>query len=600
MAYLIISSHKMSAISCRCEDLPELKRKDKDTIYQEEDYGYQHEEQNVYQPTYYEGDNIADEYKEPSASVSITVEHNDDASNQDSPSTSTYEVEADLSLPKETVYGSEYSDPKAWYDKYLSKFSNDPNTKPHYHKDNADFTDLQEDKDRGLYSDDSNAVSNGNNDNVYYSRTQERYISYEGDGPVHYYTDSELSYNTDRNYNTYDYVLPDDYGRRTEYNTVEEPVNPVPETYYPDTYQPENEVSVTTYDDFYPQTAETGYDASEYKIDGIPIDGTGFHGDDKTYYSYDGPSLGEDKPVSLDSYVSPIPENWYYRQEAELANHHFPHGWHPYFFPWFYGHHTYNSEAHAKYNEDPSHGKKKTWNGQPYIQEDEKSQEHPPKKSHYEPPKKSHELPKKSHYEPTKKSHLPSKKSHYEPPKKSQPLPKKSYYEPPKKSHPPPKKSHYVPPKKSHPPPKKSHYEPKKSHPAPKKSHYEPPKKSHEPAPKKSHSPPKKITLPKESHEPAPKKSHDPPAKKSYEPAPKKPYVPPQNSHQSPKGKYQPPDKTPSKSVSPKKVFEPEETQPTRDENTVYSLGGNLQVRGNTLIHADDEHQDGVNAYVEV
>ena len=52
--------------------------------------------------------------------------------------------------------------------------------------------------------------------------------------------------------------------------------------------------------------------------------------------------------------------------------------------------------------------------------------------------------------------------------------------------------------------------------------------------------------------------------------------------------------------MSPEKVFEPENTQPTRDENTVYTLGDNLQVLGNTLIHIDDEHQDGVNAYVEV
>ena len=440
----------------RCEDLPELGRKDKETEY-EEGRGYQHEEQNVYQPTHYEGDNNGD-YREPSASISVTVEHYADDSNQGSTSISGYEAEADPSLHKETVYGNEYSDPKAWYDNYLSKFSNDPNTKPHYHKDDADIADVQEDKGTDIYNGDSNAINYENNDNVYYSRTQGRYISYENDGPAHYYTDSELSYNTDRNFNTYDYVLPDDYGRTSQSNTVEEPANLATPTYYPDTYQIEDEESVTTYNDYYPQPSETGHGESEYKGDGVIIDGTGFHDEDGTYYSYDSPSPSQDKPSTTENYDGHIPENWYHREEAELPNHNLPHGWHPYFFPWFHGHHTHghNSEATIKDTEETaSHDQKKSWNGQPFTQDDSMKT---PAKTHYGPaPKKSHEPPpKKSSYEPPKKSYLLPKKSPYEPPKKSHPPPKKSHYEQPKKSQPPPKKSHYEKPKKSHPPPKSS------------------------------------------------------------------------------------------------------------------------------------------------
>ena len=546
--------------------------------------------------------------------------------------------------PIETVYGNEYSDPKAWYDMYLSKFSNDPNTNPHYHKDSTDFEDSSSD------GSSSNAVTYANNDNVYYSRTQGRYVSYGNDGPAHYYTDSELSYNTDGNYNRYDYILPDDYGRSVEYNSDVEHTDYATEPYYPELYKPEDEDTLPVNDYNYSDNTETNYKESKE----VTIDGGGYFDDAGTYNSYNEESGEESQP----SYDEHIPQNWYYQERAELAAHHFPYGWHPYYFPWLHGHYLYRGNPNTYKQEagyssssrdapEKSHPQppkkshyespKKSHPPPPHYEPPNKSQSSSPKKSHYEPPKESHPpAPKKSHYEPPKKSHAPTpKKSHYQPPKKSHPpAPKKSHYQPPKKSPPKksqyeaqkkshaptPKKSHYQPPKKSHPTaPKKSHYEPpKKSHPVSKKSLYEPPKKSHFPTPKNS---PKKShpESPKKSSESIPNKSHPPP-RKSHEPEPKKSYAPPPKSDPQSKGKYQPPTKSPKsdpqpkgkyqppaksqpaakKSSSSKKVFEPDDASAARDENTVYSLGDNLQVLGTTLIHVDDAYQDGDNAYAEV
>ena len=507
--------------------------------------------------------------------------------------------------PIETVYGNEYSDPKAWYDMHLSKFSNDPNTRPHYHKDSTDFEDSHSD------GSSSNAVTYANNDNVYYSRTQGRYVSYGNDGPAHYYTDSELSYNTDGNYNTYDYILPDDYGRTVEYNSNVEHTDYATEPYYPELYKPGDEETSPVNDYHYSDKTETNYKESK-AIGEVTIDGGGYFDDAGTYNSYNEESREESQP-SYDEY---IPQNWYYQERAELAAHHFPYGWHPYYFPWLHGHYlyrgnpdTYKQEAgySSSSRDAPEKSHPQPPKQQSHYEPPKKSQAPSPKKSYYEPPKKSHApTPKKSHYQPPKKSHdPPPKKSHYEPPKKSHaPTPKKSHYQPPKKSHPPaPKKSYFEPPKKSRDPtPKKSHYEPpKKSHSVSKKSPYEPPKKSHFPppknSPKKSHPEP-----PKKSSESIPNKSHPPP-KKSHEPEPQKSYAPPPKSDPQPKGKYQPPAKSQTaakKSSSSKKIFEPDDASATRDENTVYSLGDNLQVLGTTLIHVDDAYQDGVNTYAAV
>ena len=523
--------------------------------------------------------------------------------------------------PIETVYGNEYSDPKAWYDMYLSKFSNDPNTRPHYHKDSTDFEDSHSD------GSSSNAVTYANSDNVYYSRTQGRYVSYGNDGPAHYYTDSELSYNTDGNYNTYDYILPDDYGRTVAYNSNVEHTDYATEPYYPELYKSGDEETSPVNDYHYSDKTETKYKESK-AIGEVTIDGGGYFDDAGTYNSYNEESSEESQP-SYDEY---IPQNWYYQERAELAAHHFPYGWHPYYFPWLYGHYlyrgnpdTYKQEVGYSSSSRDAPGKSHPQppKQQSHYEPPNKSQAPSPKKSYYEPPKKSHPpAPKKSHYEPPKKSHAPTpKKSHYQPPKKSHdPPPKKSHYEPPKKSHAPtPKKSHYQPPKKSHPPASKKSYfkPPKKSHdPTPKKSHYEPPKKSHPVSKKSLHEPPKKSHFPppknspkkshpeppKKSSESIPNKSHTPP-KKSHEPEPQKSYAPPPKSDPQPKGKYQPPAKSQTaakKSSSSKKIFEPDDASATRDENTVYSLGDNLQVLGTTLIHVDDAYQNGVNTYAEV
>lgn len=485
----------------------------------------------------------------------------------------------------ETVYGNEYSDPKAWYDMYLSKFSNDPNMKPHYHADD-DFAGSSE-------KDENDVTFRKRNDNVYYSRVNEAYVTYNSQGPPTHYTDSELNYNTERNYNSYDYVLPDDYGRPPRFNVLEEFGEDADK---PDEdYGSENEVS---YYDYYPDDTETAYGLEDDTTE-QPADGDGDFNNDDTYYGYNSPPPEPPQPEPYNNYV---PQNWYQQAESHLASHHFPYGygW-PYFFPWYYGHQPPAPDAGGyEKPEEPAPPKI-------HYQPPEKSHD-PPEKSHPPPPepKKSYPPPKKSHPQPPpKKSHPPPpKKSHPPPPKKSHPPPKKSHPPPPKKSHPPPpKKSHPPPPpKKSHPPPKKSYTPPKKSHPPPKKSYEPPPKKTYEP-PKKSHPPPKKsYQPPKKSHEP-PKKSHYEPPKKSHEPAPKKSYQPPpkKSYNPAPKGKYQPPAKTgPQKSVASSKVYQPEQEAPTRDENTAYSLGGNLQVVGNTLIPIGDEYPDDVNNYIEV
>ena len=535
--------------------------------------------------------------------------------------------ESDTAIPPmETVYGNEYSDPKAWYDMYLSKFSNDPNTKPHYHEDSADFVDSHSD------GSNSNAVTFENNDNVYYSRTQGRYVSYGNDGPAHYYTDSELSYNTDGNYNTYDYILPDDYGRTTEYHSDVEHTDYTQEPYYPELYKPADDATLPVPEYYHSDDTETNYKESD-TIGGVTVEEDGYFNDAGTYYGYNEESDKERKPATVESHASYIPQDWYYQEQAELAAHHFPYGWHPYFFPWLYGHYSYRAipetyKQEVGYSSSSHEAPKKSHEPLPsksHYEPQKKSHPQPPKKSHYEPPKKSHpQSPKKSHNEPPKRSHpQPSKKFPYEPPKKSRPQPpKKSHYEPPKKSHaPPPKKSHYEPPQKSHPPPpKNSHYEPpKKSYDPPsRKSHYELPKKSNDPPSRKSHYElPKKSHLPqpKKSHFESPKRSHPEPLKKSSDPSPKKSHPSP-NKSQEPepkksyaksdpahKGKYQPPAKSQpagKEASSPKKIFEPDDASVTRDENTVYSLGDNLQVLGTTLIHVDDPDQDGINVFDEV
>ena len=596
-----IVSNVLWLFPCSCENIPKVNREEKEKTYEEQ--SYPHEEQNVYQPSYHEAD-YGSEYKEPSASISVTLEHDNTIHNQDSLSVSVQESDT---APMETVYGNEYSDPKAWYDIYLSKFSNDPNTKPHYHKDSTDFDDSHGDDSN------SNAVTFENSDNVYYSRTQGRYVSYGNDGPAHYYTDSELSYNTDGNYNTYDYILPDDYGRTTEYNSDVEHTDYTQEPYYPELYKPVDDATLPVPEYYHSDKTETTYKESDATGE-VTVDGDGYFNDAGTYHSYNEESDQERQPVNVESHARYIPQNWYYQEQAELAAHHFPYGWHPYFFPWLYGHYSYRAipetnKQEVGYSSSSHEAPKKSHAPPPkksHYEPPKKSHEAPPKKSHYEPPKKFHDLsPSKSHYEPPKKSHDPSpSKSHYQPPKKSSPS-RKSHYEPPKKSHPPtPKKSHYEPPKKSHEPPPKSHYEPpKKSHPpTPKKSHYEPPKKSHLPQPKKSHYESAKKSYPeppKKSPAPSPKKSHPPP-KKSHEPEPKKSHA---KSDPPLKGKYQPPAKSQpagKNTSSPNKIFEPDHASVTRDENTVYSLGDNLQVLGTTLIHVDDAHQDGVNVYDEV
>ncbi len=556
----------------RCENLPKLKkRKVDETDEDTESKGYEQPQQDSPE------EHLYTESKEPPIPISATVESKDD-----SLTAPVYTKERDTSLPSETVYGNEYSDPKAWYDLYLSKFSNDPNTKPHYHKDDADFTD-----------------DGGNSNNVFYSRLQEKYIVMEPDEPVHHYTDSELSYNTDLNQNTYDYVLPDDYGRTPQFNSVEE--LPPPTYVDLDPYEPEEEAAAdpAVYDDYYAEGDETAYgypdpDEAENEVENA-IDGAGYYGEEGAYFSYDSPEPPQVQEAYTTDSSSHFPQDWFYREVDHLARQNFPFGWYPYFFPWFYGHHSAAADASVS-------------SAQGYEQEEpKKSHEPSPQKTHYEPPKKSHPPPKS--YEPPKKSHSPPPKK-YTPPQKSHPPPKKTY-QPPPKSHPPQKKNYgssaqistYLSPtkkspepqpKKSHPPPpapaKKSYEPPKKSHePQPKKSYQPPPKKSYEPPPKKSYQPP-----PKKSYEPPPKKSYQPPPKKSYEPPPKKSYEPP------PKKSYQPPPKKsqPAKPSSPGKVFEPEGGA-DRDENTAYSLGGNLQVLGNTLIPVD-AHQDGINAYVPV
>ncbi len=609
----------------RCEDLPPIeydkdKKEDRDKNDRQEDPVYQSP--------------IQDE--PPSVSRSGNAEQTGQYSQQDDTASNDVSSAGSTDPPGnmgETVYGTEYTDPKEWYDDYVSKFSTDPSTQPHYHTEDKDLNPQPDDG--AIYNDprayyppptspepilneDGSKLEN----DVYYSRTYGTYMTYEGDKPVHFYQDSSLSVDSDGTEEAsssdgytggiatlndvsglVEYSGPDGTSDTEHYFVYDDK----PDESYPTdgSYVAPN---VEQTDSYVKTEAEGGQAAGV--APGVPYRPHywpqhlgwnypwwyGGHwwrpwwGHYVQYANHNASKVQEQEyGVTLNQYAAPESYSRTTR-EPQLS----PHG------TTYYGAYAEENqiptERHSyQVQEDPGTSRSSegvlTASGTIYYGSTGQLTSIPTQRHSYEvdlslPPSYEpgiHDTsPQKSHYTPAKKSHPPPpKKSHPPPPKKSHPPPpKKSHPPPPKKSHPPapkkshpppPKKSHYQPPAKSHPPPKSHPPAPKKSHPPPpKKSHYEPPQKSH-PPPKKSHEPPPKSHPPQKSH-PPPQKSHPPP--KSF-PHPKK--SPPH------------PKKAP-----PKKNGEDSGYTPTvRQEGLSYSLGDNLHVRGNTLIHTDNARQGG-------
>ena len=616
-----------ATISFRCEDLPpiEYDKEKKEDITKEK-----RREDPIYESP------IQDE--PPSGHVSVNVQPAEQLSQQDK--TGQYEesnaVGADPSGNMgETVYGTEYTDPKQWYDDYLSKFSTDTDTQPHYHTDERDLNPQPDDG--SIYNDPHayyppptspepslNEDGSKLDNDVYYSRTYGTYMTYEGDKPVHFYTDSSLSVDSDVDagssstdgYTGGAITTLNDVSGLVEYNGASQSEHYFVYDDKPDGSHPSEGgygvQDVEQTDSYVKTEAEAGkaHDAApvgHYQPHYWPQPHWGWrypwwygrqwwaptwwpqyiqHASQEANREQNQQQPQQQEGVILNQYEQPEAESRTTREPQQTQ-----HG------TIYYGAtaaltdiptrtHSYEVQALEDPGTSGSSGGIRTSSGTIYYGSTGQNTVIPTERHSYEVD--TTDLGYPPSFEPGIHDQQP-KKSHYTPPKKSHPPPPKKSHPPPlKKSHPPPpKKSHYQPPAKSHPPPKSHPPAPKKSHPPPpKKSHYQPPAKSH-PPPKKSHDPPPKSHPAPKSH-PQPKKSHPPP--KSF-PHPKK---------NPPHPKKNPPH--PKKNPPPKKNGEDSGYTPTvRQEGLSYSLGGNLHVMGNTLIHTGTSAEGGsITNYVGV